>query len=160
MTKHETTWLVVADGRRARIYSARRGDIGLTELHSLIGDARPTHEIGTDRPGRVHESATSERHAMAPRVDWSRQAKQQFAGEVAALVNEGGLKKSYDRLIVVAPAEALGDLRKAFDRHALDRVGAEIEKDLTKLAPHELVNHLGDALPRLEPPPRGRPPVR
>ena len=160
MTKHETTWLVVADGRRARIYSARSGDVGLTELHALIGDARPTHEIGTDRPGRVHESATTERHAMAPRVDWNRQAKQQFAGEVAALVNGAGLKKSYDRLVVVAPAEALGDLRKALDKHALDKLDAAIDKDLTKLTPHELVNHLSDALPRLQSPPRGRPPVR
>ncbi|MGD9537891.1 MAG: host attachment protein [Alphaproteobacteria bacterium] len=160
MKKHETTWLIIADGRRARIFSAAPGQVGLTELHDLIGDARPTREIGTDRPGRSRESATTERHAMAPRIDWNRQAKQQFAGEVAALVNEAGLKKSYDRLVVVAPAEALGDFRKALDKHALDRLGTEIDKDLTKLASHELIDHLADVLPRLEPPPRGRPPVR
>jgi protein required for attachment to host cells len=160
MTKHETTWLVVADGRRARIYSARPGDAGLTELHDMIGDARPTHEQGVERPGRVQESATSDRHAMTPRVDWNRQSKQQFAGEIATLVNDAGLKGGYDRLVVVAPPEALGDLRKAFGKHALDKVDAEIDKDLTKLSPHELVNHLSDALPKLEPAPRGRPPVR
>ena len=156
--KHETTWLVVADGRRARIFSARAGDTGLTELHDLIGDDRATREIGTDKPGRAMESAgTSTRHAMEPRVDWHRQAKQQFAREVAQLVNEASQKGGYDRLVVVAPPEALGDLRKALGKHALDRLGAEIDKDLTHFAPHELINHLSEVLPKLTPPPRAKP---
>ncbi len=160
MNKHETTWLVVADGRRARIFSARMGGHGLTELHDLIGDDRMTREVGTDRPGRVQESANSGRHAMAPRVDWHRQAKQQFAREVAEKVNQAGLNGGYDRLVVVAPPEALGDLRKALGKHALDKLGGEIDKDLTHFAPHELINHLGKVLPKLEPPPRAKPPTR
>ncbi len=160
MNKHETTWLVVADGRRARIFSARAGDTGLTELHDLIGDDRATRDIGTDRPGRTQESANSGRHAMAPRVDWHRQAKQQFAREVADKINATGLKGGFDRLVVVAPPKALGDLRKVLNKHALDRLGAEIDKDLTHFTPHELINHLADALPKLTPPPRAKPPMR
>ena len=160
MNKQETTWLVVADGRRARIFSARTGDNGLNELHDLIGDDRMTRDIGSDKPGRVQERGPAVRHGIEPRIDWHRQAKQQFAREVAEKVNEAGLKGGYERLVVVAPAEALGDLRKALSRHALDKLGAEVEKDLTHFTPHELVGHLADALPKLTPPPRAKPPAR
>ena len=159
MAKHETTWLVVADGRRARIFSARSGDTGLTELHDLIGDDRMTRDIGTDRPGRGQERAQGVRHGIEPRIDWHRQAKQQFAKQVSELVNEAGLKGGFDHLIVVAPAEALGDIRKGLSRHATDRLKSEIEKDLTHFAPHELVNHLGEELPKLSGPPRKRSPA-
>jgi protein required for attachment to host cells len=161
MARHETTWLVVADGRRARIFAVTPGATTLSELHDLIGDDRRTSEIGTDRPGRAQESAgTGVRHAMEPRVDWHRQAKQQFARDVASVVNEAGLKGGYDRLVVVAPAEALGDLRKLLDRHALDKLRHEVEKDLTYFTPHELIGQLSDCLPRMEPPPRDRVPPR
>lgn len=161
MNKHETTWLVVADGRRARIFSAKPGDAGLTELHDLVGDDRMSRDIGSDRPGRAIESGgNGSRHAMEPRVDLHRQAKQQFARRVAETVNEAGLKSSYDRLVVVAPAEALGDLRKSFSRHAADRIRVEVEKDLTHFAPHELIEQLSDALPKLAGPPRVRAPER
>jgi protein required for attachment to host cells len=160
MAKNETTWLIVADGRRARIFSVRVGDTGLTELHDMIGDDRMTRDIGTDRPGRGQERGPAVRHGIEPRIDWHRQAKQQFARQVAERVNEAGLKGGYDRLVVVAPAEALGDLRKVLGKHALDKLSAEVEKDLTHFTPHELVDHLSDSLPKLAPPPRARPPVR
>lgn len=157
MNKHETTWLVVADGRRARIFSGRTDDTGLTELHDLIGDDRTTREIGSEKPGRGQESANSARHAMAPRVDWHRQAKQQFAREVAETVNQAGLKGCFDHLVVAAPPEALGDLRKVHNKHALDKLSGEIDKDLTHSTPSELMKHLADALPKLTPPPHAKP---
>ena len=55
---------------------------------------------------------------MAPRVDWHRFAKEQFARDVAAALEAAALKKLYEELVIVAPPQALGDLRQALGRHA------------------------------------------
>jgi protein required for attachment to host cells len=158
MNQQNKTWLVVADGAKARIFSVSGGDSGLAELHDLIAqEQRSSHEIGSERPGRTQESANAARHAIEPRVDWHTQAKQEFARAIATLVNDGATKGAYESLVLVAPPEALGHLRKLLDRRAQARVSSEVDKDLTKLTPHALQLALKDVLPPLEPPPRNLP---
>ena len=137
-----TTWIVVADGAKARIL-ARHGGSGPLEPASNLcfaeaGARLPTRDVGAERPGRVHESADTTRHAMEPRVDWHRFAKEQFAKAVAAALESAAQKKLYGELILVAPPQALGDLRQALGRHAKALVNREIAKDLTNLSDHEL----------------------
>jgi protein required for attachment to host cells len=141
-----TTWFVVADGAKARVL-ARRGGRGPLEPASNMcfteAEARlPTRDVGADRPGRVHESADTRRHAMEPRVDWHRFAKEQFARGVAAALETAAQRKLYEELILVAPPRTLGDLRQALGRHAKALVAGEIAKDLTHLPDHELSTHL------------------
>ncbi len=141
------TWFVVADGAKARIL-ARRGTTGVLESASNLcfaeAEARvPTREVGADRPGRVHESADVTRHAMAPRVDWHRFAKERFARDVAGALERAAGEKLYDALVLVAPPRTLGDLRQALGKHAGARVTREIGKDLTNISDHDLPAHLG-----------------
>lgn len=144
--KLKTTWILVADGAKARILR-RSGRFG--PLAPVAGEwftepdaRRPTRDIGADRPGRVQESATTARHAMEPRVDWHRFAKTQFARSVANALETAALAGKYDSLILVAPPQALGDLRGALGRRARTLVEAEIGKDLTNLPDHDLPAHL------------------
>jgi len=146
-TQESTTWFVVADGAKARIL-ARRGDSGPLEPVSnscfTESEARvPTRGVGAERPGRVHESADVARHAMAPRVDWHRFAKEQFARRVAEALETAAGRKLYDALVLVAPPRTLGDLRQALGGHAGALVIGEIAKDLTNLSDHDLPGHLG-----------------
>ncbi len=141
-----TTWILVADGAKARIL-ARHGGHGPLEPASNLcfaeAEARlPTRDIGTDRPGRVHESANAARHAMEPRVDWHRFAKEQFARDIATALEAAAKDKLYEELILVAPPRTLGDLRQALGQHAKALVTGEIAKDLTNLPDHELPAHL------------------
>ena len=142
-----TTWILVADGAKARVLERQRPDGPLSMASNLCfaeAEARvPTRDVGADRPGRVHESADTTRHAMAPRVDWHRFAKTRFAHDVAAALETAAKKKLYDDLILVAPPQALGDLRQALGRHAGALVSEEVAKDLTNLPDHELPAHLG-----------------
>lgn len=103
---------------------------------------RPTREIGTDRPGRVQESANSASHAMGPRVDWTRQEKQRFAAGLAAVLEEYAQRKAFERLVLVAPPQTLGDLRGALGRHARERLRGELDKDFTELPPKEIETRL------------------
>jgi protein required for attachment to host cells len=140
-------WFVIADGARAKIWR-REGAAG--PLEPVMARERPeararTRELGADRPGRSFESATTAagmRHGMEPPTDWQRFEKQKFARELAEILNEAGVRDDYDRLVLVAPAPALGELRKALGAHATDRLAAEIAKDLTNLPEHELPKRL------------------
>jgi len=144
--RESTTWIVVADGAKARILERQgvHGTLAPATGHCFAeAEARqPTRDVGADRPGRVYESADAARHAMEPRVDWHRFAKEQFAGDVAAALEEAALKKLYGELILVAPPRTLGDLRQALGNHARALVAGEIAKDLTNLPDHELPAHL------------------
>jgi len=145
--RESTTWFLVADGAKARIL-ARHGDSGLFEPASnkCFAEAAarvPTRDVGADRPGRVHESADVARHAMEPRVDWHRFAKEQFARGVAEALEAAAGRKLYDALVLVAPPRTLGDLRQTLGKHASALVTAEIAKDLTNVSDHDLPAHLG-----------------
>jgi protein required for attachment to host cells len=146
LKRHETTWVLVCDGARGRIFVHRGPGSGLELVSSEDHAAshRSTHEMGSERPGRTFDSTgTGGRHAMEPRVDWHRFEKQHFAREMAALVNQAASDKLFDRLIVVAPARTLGELRGALDLHLGPRLAGELAKDLTHLDGHELAGHLG-----------------
>lgn len=144
--KPVTTWILVADGAKARLLERIGVNAPLTPVPATDfsePEARtPTRDTGTDRPGRVRESANSARHAMEPRVDWHRYAKEQFARSVAGALEEAALQKKYEALILVAPPQALGDLRSALGRHARSLVAGEIAKDLTNLPDRDLPAHL------------------
>jgi len=144
------TWVVVADGERARFLM---GSGALTALDSapvpeMQNDNPPTHEQGTDRPGRTHESAagghTGLRHAMTPRVDWHKFEKEKFAHAVAEIVNRAASEKSFDRLVLVAPPETLGNLRAALSKPAAQAVSQEFAKDLTKMTVAEVTDYLAE----------------
>ena len=145
-TKPVTTWILVADGAKARLLE-RIGEntplISASEKCFREPEARtPTRDIGADRPGRVHQGANAARHAMEPRVDWHRYAKEQFAKSVASALEEAALARKYEALILVAPPQALGDLRSALGQHAKALIAGEIAKDLTNLPDQDLPAHL------------------
>jgi len=148
MTKrHPTTWILVCDGARGRIFSHESGTRGLAVV--TWADHAETHrrtsELGSDRPGRTHESAhTGQRHAMEPRVDWHRFEKARFAQEMAAILDKAALKGTMDRLILVAPPQVLGDLRHALGPHGKAKLTGEVDKDLTHLDTSKLVVELAE----------------
>ncbi len=83
------------------------------------------------------------RHAIEPRTDPHRELKRTFAHELADMLDQRLTEKAYDRLVIVAPPKALGDLRAALSAHVKPLVYAELNKDLVKTPTAELPSHLG-----------------
>lgn len=143
--KPTKTWVLVADATRAKIYENNGPGRGLREMSDLSleeGIAR-TRELGTDRPGRTHDRFGKGRHALAPKADWHMQAKQEFADGLGEYLSAECLKKSYDRLVLVAPPRTLGHLRNALSTQAANLVTAEINKDLTGLQQRDIEAQVG-----------------
>jgi protein required for attachment to host cells len=138
------TWVLIADAARARVFETRGKGTGLTVVPDLSLDAElaPSHMLGTDRPGRSFESVGSTRHAMESPSDPHREQKRQFARHVAHLIEERHAASRFDRLVVVAPAVTMGDLRAALSDKVTAAVVAEMVADLTNTPASELPAHL------------------
>ena len=144
--KHSRTWYVVADGGRARILHRRDtwdGRHAFDTHRELVSSAihSHTHELGSDRPGRGHESANAAHHAVEPREDLHQAEKRKFVDAVAAALNEAVGGDAFDRLILVAPARALGELDHALDPATRKKVVARLQKDLTPVPNDKLSEH-------------------
>ncbi len=146
--KKTVTWILVADGARARILRNDGPGKGLQPAvdGEFSHSAPPTRELGSDRPGRTRESVGSTRHAMEPRIDWHRFEKEKFGRELAALLDGAAERNEFDRLVLVAPPRTLGDLRAALGGKARRRLRAELDKDLTRIPEQELPKHLDGVL--------------
>ena len=106
----------------------------------------PTREQGSDRPGRVHDSTGEARHSIEARVDRHRAEKTRFAHQLAEQLKEDLARGAYERLILVAPPQFLGDLRKALDEHVGATVSAEIDKDLAGVPLQEVEQEIANVL--------------
>ena len=144
----KTTYVLIADGARARLFVVEEGTADLKPAlgQEFIGTNLPSREIGSDRPGRSFDSAGSGRHAMEPPTDPHRHAERVFAQEVAAILEDALRRNEFQHLVVVAPPKALGDLRAKFSDALRNRVTAELNKDLTKVPVHDLAPHLAEIL--------------
>jgi protein required for attachment to host cells len=143
------TWILVADGARARVLVNRGIGKGLepTADGEMVHDLPPTRELGTDRPGRTQQRGTGgRRHAIEPHVDWHRFEKEKFSREMAALLDAAAERGDFDRLVLIAPPRTLGDLRAALGAKARGKVHAEVDKDLTHVTLHDLPGHLADVV--------------
>jgi protein required for attachment to host cells len=144
--KNKVTWILVADGARARLLVNEGYNSGLEPAlaEEFIADNRPSGDLVSDRPGRTFDRGGQGRHAMESPTDPHRHEQQIFAQSLAHLLEEQRLKRSYDQLIIVAPPKALGDLRAEFTKAVSDMVINELNKDLTKTAIHDLPSHFTD----------------
>ena len=144
--KATKTRILIADAGHARIYENLGPGKGLREIpgEALEQSIPPTRDLGADRPGRTHGSAGTARHVMNPRVDWHDQAKEEFAKSIGEHLNANALKKTYDRLVLVAPPKTLGHLREALTLHTASLVTAELNKDLTGAQLSEIEKHISD----------------
>lgn len=146
--KPTTTWILIADGGRARLFANRGPGKGIEPLdETLTADHRPTHEIVEDRLGRTYESKGAARHAIAPHSDPHRELKRRFAVSLAEMLDKQRMQHAYDRLVLVAPPTVLGDLREALSEPVRGLLRAELDKDLTKIPFSELPEHLAAVLP-------------
>ena len=72
--------------------------------------------------------------------------KRNFVYEVAGALNEATARDEFDRLILVAPAHALGELNHALDAPTQRKIVAQLQKDLTNVPNADLAKHLSDLI--------------
>lgn len=125
-------WILVADGKKALLLR-NDGDELYPNLHVIkksVQDNPPTHEQGTDKPG-MRAGNNGVRGAAEP-TDWHQLAEDAFAAEVAQMLYKRAHADKFEKLILVAPPNTLGELRKNLHVEVSAKVIGELAKDLTK----------------------------
>jgi protein required for attachment to host cells len=136
-------WVFVGDGQKA-LFLRNAGDATLPNLvtERVFKEADPpTHEQGTDRPGRTFNSAGTSR-ASVETTDWHELEKHRFADRVATAMEQLVRAQKVKDIIIVAPPRTLAELRHVFHADVKSKIVAEIDKDLTNRPVSEIEKHL------------------
>ena len=124
--------VLIGDGQKA-LFLRNKGSAQQVkfEVEQILEQKNPaTREQGTDRPGRAFAGVGTARSAVEE-VDWHHIAKERFAAEIAEALYRHAHDNRFDKLVVIAPAKILGNLRKAFHAEVADKIVGEIAKELT-----------------------------
>lgn len=137
-------YVLVGDGRKA-LFLRNDGDEKFLNLRSekvFEDENPPTHEQGSERPGRISKaSQTGGKSAVEP-TDWHDIEEHRFARRVAAAMEDMIRAGKAKALVVVAPPRTLAELRSAFHSDVKACIIAEINKDLTGHPVDEIEKHL------------------
>jgi len=141
--KPTITWLLVANGTEAKIYENTGPNKGLTALseHGKEREALKTSEIVANDRGRTFTSAGDGRSAMEQQTDPDDVEHQKFSREVAEHLNMAAQDKKFDRLIIAAPPQSLGEMRKHFNKHLEEKLEDDVPKDLTNIPTADLPDY-------------------
>jgi protein required for attachment to host cells len=153
------TWVLIADGGHAKVLEidgSRRSLEAQADMNMSV-QLPPSRELVSDRPARIYESRGRARHAKDERVDPHRELKRAFAKSVGKALEARLADGRFERLVVVAPPPALGDLREALPKKVRAAVVGEVAQDLVKTPKARLWPHLEGVLgkPPAGPPRRG-----
>jgi len=137
-------WVVVCDGAKALVLenAGTRINLNLTTKEVYEQPDLKTSELGTDKPGRAYSSAGSSARSAVEQTDWHDQEEQKFLAKLAARLDKAVRGGEARALIVVAPARAIGMLRRQFSTHVRNALKAEVEKDYVKMPIDEIARHL------------------
>ncbi len=141
----QTQWVVVADSSRARFFEVQNNLESLVELEDLLSPAgrMDETELRHDAKGRFYGKGEREQaHTAEPAVSAKTHAAQLFSKAVMQRLEQACEKKRYDRLILVAPPQFLGQLHKQLSQRVMQRITQELPLDISGLSLTQIGEHL------------------
>jgi protein required for attachment to host cells len=139
-----TTWLLVADGARARLFEVAAPSPALTELgcYTNPDERAGARAMTSEHLPTVNESVGPARHSIEPHTTPREKVIDRFARSLGDVLERGHNEHRYGRLILVAPPKFLGALHKVLNKTVRNAVGLEIKHDFTALRADEILARL------------------
>lgn len=126
------TLVLVTDGRKL-LFLRNQGDgeyMNLVVEKASERDDKPDRELSTDEPGSVFQSGSPGRSSYEE-TDFHQLEEDRWVHDAADKVNSRALKNDFDKLVIIAPPKALGELRKKLHKETEKRTILEIDKEMT-----------------------------
>ncbi len=126
------TWVLIADGEKA-LFLRNDGDeqnLNLNVVRQEQQENPPNREQAANRPGRMQDNGVQQRSAMAD-TDWHQLAKERFADDLADILYRCAHRGDFERIVLTASPQVLGELRHKMHKEVESRVVGEIPKTLT-----------------------------
>ncbi len=137
------TWILAADGNQARLLKGvnlLKDGQQSPEQEVFRWEPKKAQDIMADKPGRGHSSAGAGRSAMEYSSDPVREEQQKFTAEVACRIDGYAAEGAFDRLVVCAAPQTLGDLRNKLSDKSRMLTMAEIDKNFSNLPTEKLIS--------------------
>ena len=125
--------VLVADGRKT-LFLRNHGDENQIDLRTEAHDEREDrkdHEIKTDAPGAIGQSAGYSGRVVYEETDFHQQEEDLWVKDAADELRKRALRNDFEGLVIVAPPKALGVLRKALHKEVERRILLTINKEMT-----------------------------
>jgi protein required for attachment to host cells len=132
-------FVVVADGEKMLLFR-NQGDDEFPHLVVIEEDEQQSvanRDLRREAPGRSFSSVGPGRSAYKE-ADSRQLGEDRFAAETAAMLNRRALENEFESLIIVAPPQTLGELRKFNHDELQRRVSGELPKNLTNTPVNEI----------------------
>lgn len=139
-----TTWTLVADRTRARLFSSSRATEPLVEVRDFVNpDGRElAQELVTDRPSRMPGMVGRARGALEARTSPEEHAAEVFARGICTVLDRGLVDRECERLVLIAAPEFLGLLHGCASKRVHEAIAFELGKNLTSLAAEDIRPYL------------------
>lgn len=146
----KSTWILVADNSRARIFTAETPSSPLEEIDDLSHSEGRLHdrEMTTDLPGKI-KSAGAGGHTFEQPTDPKKHEAEVFAHGVANYLEDAHNANKFRQLLIVAEPSFLGLLRNQLSEQIKKSVSFELDKNLTKHSAEDIRQHLPEHLPNI-----------
>lgn len=127
-----TTWVVVADSTRARIFESRNRGRELVEMEVLLHpeSRQKISELVSDKEGAQADRGGFAQRASEPRTSPDTVESIKFARELAQYLNKHRNSNDYNKLVLTAPPEFLGQLRATCDPQVQKLVSQTVRQGL------------------------------
>ena len=139
-----TTWILIANRSSASLFESDWPGKSMRRIQDIPHPQgrMQNSDIDTDTPGRSFDSFGQGRHAMSPKQEPTEHIAQQFARDLAELMNKGRLTHAYDKLVLMAEPKFLGILRAALDKNTASLVVQTVNKELLDVKEEDLAEYL------------------
>ncbi|MFA6051437.1 MAG: host attachment protein [Methylobacter sp.] len=146
----KSTWILVADNSRARIFTAETPSSPLEEIDDLSHSEGRLHdrEMTTDLPGKI-KSAGAGGHTFEQPTDPKKHEADVFAHSVANYLEDAHNANKFKQLLIIAEPSFLGLLRNQLPEQIKRLVSFELDKNLTKHSAEDIRQHLPEHLPNI-----------
>lgn len=124
-------WIVVANSSLAEIYAGNSKDLRSIHYFDFPDGRLRSGEVLADRPGHGHESVGPGRFSMTTQTDVHLHEIQIFAHQIIDALKKAKAENAFDRLIIIAPPQFLGELRQLMPDNIKKCIHKEFNKDIS-----------------------------
>jgi protein required for attachment to host cells len=122
-----TTWIIVADSGRARIFSSSSHAAPLEELEDIVHD---NGQVGEEELCEWLDAQGNGATGFDTLSEPKHHDAEVFARLLADRLENGRVNLEFNKLLLIATAEFLAQLQQVLNKHLLDMVCHIVEKDL------------------------------
>lgn len=147
----KSTWILVADSSRARVFTAETPSSPLQEIHDLAHPAGRLHEqnMTSDLPGKDSGSEGAGGHSYQDQTGPKQQEAIDFAKRVSEYLEEGKNTNRFEQLLIISAPAFLGTLRNQLSAQIRKCICFELDKNIAAHSADDIRRHLPVNLPSL-----------